>query len=331
MTNNHGLINNGNTTQGALPTGSQVVLGGPTITGKDDTGADLNKPKLWWAYYNAVSQQHPSLKQYPGLITKMTDKGYGRPNGELSVGDMYLLAYDNNVPLSAFRSGGGGGGGGKTAQARANDIQSLAVTIQNTADSLGINLTSDAVAYISVVAEKQNFSKEQLLQSITNLKDWNNLKPGDLTNNLNEIKQIGKNYLVNVDESTARDWSNRIANGTMTKESAQAILAQQAKTAHPWLASTIDQGISPNDMLATARNKIAGSLGIEAGSIDFTNDQYLNLVTVKDDKTGQRLANNSEMQMNIRKDSRWAKSQEASQLGTSMTGLLAKIFGKSAF
>lgn len=301
------------------------------ITTKDIYGNTITKPALWWYYYNQLGAQSSVFKDHRGLLNQAVDMAWDQPGGELTPAQIMILAYKNKIPIASFSKPTGGGGGGKSAEARANDIRSIALTIQNTATSLGINLSDDVIAYISTVAEKQNFSKEQLMASITNLTDWENLKPGDLSNNVNELKQNGKSYLINLDDKTAREWSMRIANGSMTKEGALAILSQQAKTAHPWLTDTIDQGIAPNDMLATARNKISSSLGIEAGSIDFTNDQYLNMVTMKDDKGNTRLANNTEMQMNIRKDSRWAKSQEASQLGTSMTGLLAKIFGKSAF
>ena len=166
---------------------------------------------------------------------------------------------------------------------------------------------------------------------MTNLTDWSTLQSGDLTTNVAKFKDVGKNYLVKIDDKTAQDWAVRIANNSMTEDTVQSIIAQQAKTLNPWLASTIDSGVSPMDVLAASRNKISDSLGIDAGTVDFTDNQYLKMVTVEDPKTGVRMANNNELQKNIRTDSRWGNSSEAKELSSSMASTLAKIFGRSAF
>ena len=192
-------------------------------------------------------------------------------------------------------------------------------------------LNDDTVVYIATVAEKQGFSQEQLTTTLTGMTDWSALQDGDLTTNVQQFKELGKNYLVNVDDKTAQDWATRVANNSMTADTVKSIISQQAKTLNPWLASTIDSGINPLDMLAASRNKISESLGLNPTEIDFNNSQYLKMVTVDDPKTGMRLANSNELQKNIRTDTRWAKSSEAKQMGSNMAGMLSKIFGRSVF
>ena len=161
--------------------------------------------------------------------------------------------------------------------------------------------------------------------------DWSSLQDGDLTNNKQQFKELGKNYLINIDDKTAEDWATRVASNSMSADTVKSIIAQQAKTLNPWLSNTIDSGVNPLDMLSASRSKISQSLGIDAGEIDFTNNQYLKMITVDDPKSGTRLANNNELQKNIRTDSRWAKSSEAKEMGSNMAGMLSKIFGRSVF
>lgn len=299
----------------------------------DAFGKTLRKPVGWFAAQLEIYNQVPGLRGREDVLNFATDRIWGRQGSKaLNLMDCIIIGKQFNIPVSLMKAaGGGGGGGGKSAQQRQYDIQSLSVTVQNEAKRLGIQLNNDVVFYIASVAEKQGFSQEQLTTTLTGMVDWTLLQEGDLTTNVAKFKEQGKNYLVKIDEKTAQDWAVRIANGSMSADTVQSIIAQQAKTLNPWLTNTIDSGVSPLDMLAASRNKISDSLGIDAGTIDFTDNQYLKMVTVEDPKIGTRMANNNELQKNIRTDSRWGNSSEAKELGTSMAATLAKIFGRSAF
>jgi hypothetical protein len=302
-----------------------------TVLAKDAFGVERMKPPAWFAAQLDIYNQVPNLRKIEGAIDFATDLIWGREGeGTLTRVDTWRIGNRFGIPISMFQSGGGSGSG-KSAEQRQYDIQSLAVTISNEAKRLGIALNNDTVAYIATVAEKQGFSQEQVTSTLTGITDWSALQDGDLTNNAEQFKQLGKNYLINVDDKTAQDWATRVANNSMTADTVKSIISQQAKTLNPWLASTIDSGVNPLDMLAASRNKISESLGLNPGEVDFSNSQYLKMVTVDDPKSGMRLANNNELQKNIRTDSRWAKSSEAKQMGSQMAGMLSRIFGRSVF
>jgi hypothetical protein len=301
------------------------------VTDKDVFGNTVTNTAYWFVIQRQVFTDFPKMAAVANgaLLTEYVNK---LALGELGDGALMVLAAKYKVPLSSLGGGGGGGGGGgKSAEQRKFDIQSLAVTVANQAKKLGLQFSNDVITYIATVAEKQGFSQEQLTETITSLTDWSTLQAGDLTANVTKFKEQGKNYLVKIDDKTAQDWSIRIANGSISADAVQSIIAQQAKTLNPWLAPTIDSGISPLDMLSASRNKISDSLGIDAGTIDFTDNQYLKMVTVEDPKNGVRMANSNELQKNIRTDSRWGNSSEAKELGSSMAATLAKIFGRSSF
>lgn len=301
------------------------------ISTTDAYGRTVSKPLGWLGTQLQLYSELPGLRGNEAALNYAVDLIWNREgNKVLNFNDAIIIGQKFNIPVSAIKSSGGGGGG-KSSQQRQYDIQSLAVTVSNEAKRLGIQLQNDVVVYIATVAEKQGFSQEQLTTTLTGMTDWTALQAGDLTTNVAKFKDVAKNYLVKIDDKTAQDWSVRIANGSISADTVQSIIAQQAKTLNPWLTNTIDSGISPMDMLAASRNKISDSLGIDAGTIDFTDNQYLKMVTVEDPKTGVRMANSNELQKNIRTDSRWGNSSEAKELGTSMAATLAKIFGRSAF
>lgn len=299
------------------------------VRDKDVFGKTVTNTAYWFAVQRKAFNDYPKMAQIANgaLLNEYVDRV---ADGEINEGFLLFLAAKYKVDISSL-GGSGGGGGGKSAEQRQYDIQSLAVTVSNEAKRLGITLNNDTVVYIATVAEKQGFSQEQLTTTLTGITDWSNLQDGDLTTNVAKFKDVAKNYLVKIDDKTAQDWAVRIANGSISEDTVQSIIAQQAKTLNPWLTNTIDSGISPLDMLAASRNKISNSLGIDASTIDFTDNQYLKMVTVEDPKAGTRLATNNELQKNIRTDSRWGNSKEAKDLGTSMASTLGKIFGRNAF
>ena len=302
------------------------------ITAKDAFGKTVTKTAAWFGAQLQIFNEVPGLRKYEAALNMATDLIYDRQGDKsLNWNDVWTIGRTHNIPVNAIRSSGGGGGGGKSAEQRKFDIQSLAMTVTNEAKKLGLQLSNDAIVYVATVAEKQGFSQEQLTSTLTGMTDWSALQDGDLKTNVSKFKELGRNYLVKIDEKTAQDWAIRIANKSISETTVQSIIAQQAKTLNPWLTATIDSGISPMDVLSASRNKISESLGIDGSAVDFTDNQYLKMVTIEDPKAGTRLATNSELQKNIRTDSRWGNSKEAKDLSTSMASTLGKIFGRSAF
>jgi hypothetical protein len=142
---------------------------------------------------------------------------------------------------------------------------------------------------------------------------------------------MGKKYLMNLSDTTAQDYSKRIASGELDTTAIGSILAAQARSSMPWIAQYLDQGLTPEDVLTPSRDAIAQGLEINAGDIDITDAKYLKMMTVDDAKSGTRLATQSEVQKNVRTDSQWGQTKQAKQLGSSMATTIAQIFGRSSF
>lgn len=305
-----------------------VIVEGKTLNGKT-----LNKSKAWWYSYNSIYKTYPEWGKKENQATYELFINHAELNSfSLNEGQIHNFMMNFGLDPSNFKpAGSGSSGSGKSFAQRQNDIQSLLLRIQNQASILGIPKNNDAFLYIAKVAEKQSWSEEQLTKSVVDLADWKTLNQGTLLQSVDTFTQLGRNYFVNVDKKTARDWADKIASGSMSAESVEKLLQQQSKLANPWLADTIDQGISPSDLLSSSRAAIAKSLGIQVGEIDFTDSKWMNMVTSKDDKGVTSLADQNTIRLNVRKDERWAKSDEAKELTGNMGNMLAKIFGMSSY
>ena len=295
------------------------------VTQKDVYGNIITKPRLWFTIQQQAVLDYPRMKGYSGYLTDYTN---AMMDGELGEGTLLSLASKHNIPLSAITGGGGGGG---SAEQKRNRINSLAARIQNESAKLGVKLSKDEVAYMATVSEKLDYSEEQLTDMIVNQIDWTKLEAGTLTATRDQVKAMGKKYLMNISDTTAQDYSKRIASGELDTTAIGSILAAQARSSMPWIGQYLDQGLTPEDVLTPSRDAIAQGLEINAGDIDITDSKYLKMMTVDDAKSGTRLATQSEVQKNVRTDSRWGQTKQAKQLGSSMATTIAQIFGRSSF
>jgi hypothetical protein len=300
---------------------------GQIVTGEDVFGNVVTKPAIWFAIQRQASFDYPKMMDYPDLLNEFSDKLI---NGTVGTGQQLFLAGKYKVDQSIFRLSSGSGSG-ISAEDRRSKVQSLSARIKNDSAKLGVKLSNDEIAYMATAAEKLNFSEDQLTDMIVNQIDWNEVEQGTLTATRDQVKTMGKKYLMNLSDTTAQEYSRRIATGELDPNALTSILASQARTSMPWIAQYLDQGLTPEDVLTPSRDAIAQGLELSAGDIDITNDKYLKMMTVQDEKIGTRLATQSEVQKNVRTDSRWGQTKQAKQLGSSMATTIAQIFGKSAF
>jgi len=268
--------------------------------------------------------QYPGLLRFPGFVEDIFS--YARDH-QGTVSPIWFLDEAKKRGINLL----GGGGGGRSAEDKANSIRSFSAAIINAAGQFGIEMTPELVAYIAEVADDQNFSMDQLNDVILNEANWDALKPGTLTVNVDRIKQVANQYLIDTSTETLRNYSVKIASGQSSLEAVESMLKAQARIANPWMAEYIDQGISPVDLLASAQDRIAKSLGISASEVNFMDDRFMKMATVTDEKGTTRLATNTELTKQIRADDAWASTEEASQVTSALASSLAQIFGRSAF
>ena len=275
-------------------------------------------------------QWQPLIEKYPsfavGFADHMIATGYKPDPVYVSV-----LMSRYGVPRTSIPYlFGSPGGGGRSQQDKENIIRTFQTSILFRAKQLGLNLKPAEVDYIARVAEAQNYSAEQVDQSLVGLIQWDKIGQGTLTAYRDEITTMAKQYLVKLPDQDILTWATNLATGQATPDGYKALIRTQAKLATPFLASMIDEGLSPQDILAGPKRIIADSLGLNEASVSFDDPSFLSLVTVGEGKD-QRLATTAELRSNIRKDPRWEQSDEARQLSSSLARSIAQIFGRSVF
>ena len=290
-----------------------------TIDGQVVTGSAA----FWQSFDNAYDYMKSKGFPLGGVI----EFAQTSTRGEYAVDGLYVLAIKYGVNPQSFL-GTGSGGSGAT---RAERIKSLAARIQNDSRALGLKLGNDKIVYLATVAEKLNWSEDQVRDEILTNVDWNALEGGDLKAQVDGIKAMAKSFLIPVDDKVARDYSMRIASGELTQEGLANIFRTQSVTVNPWARNAIEQGLTPADLLKPHQQYVAQSLEIDPNMVDLTDEKYLKMMTVADEKTGTRVATLGELRKNVRQDARWANTSEARDLGGSMASMVARIFGRSSF
>lgn len=292
-------------------------------------GRKIFKPYEWVLLYNS-SRDISLHKQYPGYYEAAVNQMY-QQKSDLTAGQVAELARKNGIPVeimtARMRAGGGTGGGAN----RANEIKALTALIYDEAAKLGLQVNADQIATIASIAQKEGWTSAQIIDDLTKTVNFGSLGEGSLKTNIAEFKTLGTNYLVNISDATAQNWALKIARGETTAETVINSIKEQAKAANPWLAQFIDKGIDPVDALAGNRDFIAKNLEIDSVSLDLFDPKVLGMMTVTDANGTKRLADQSEMLRNVRRDDRWKNTNNAKELGAATAGMLGRIFGRSVY
>lgn len=225
-------------------------------------------------------------------------------------------------------SGGGGGGSGVNA---ADQTRTLAALINDMAAQFGISFSPEQVGNLASIAQKQNWSREQIVDELTKNVDWYRLNTGTIKTSYESYKTIGQQFLVNLSDQSAKDWALRVAKGEMTEETVLQSIRESAKTANPWLAEFIDRGLNPIDVLAPNRDFIAQNLELNPNDLNLMDQKTLNLMTTVGPDGNRKLADQSQMIKSVRTDDRWKTTNNAKDLTAGMASLLSKIFGRSVY
>lgn len=274
---------------------------------------------------------HPKMGTLSDSVLMSIALTQASMNTPMTAEQMAVVGAKFGIPMewwiTAMKPGGGAGGGANAA----NEIRSLTAIISDEAAKMGIPMTAEEITYIASVAQKQNWTQAQIVDSITAKINFNTLQSGTIKASIDKFTATSKNYLVPLSTETLNQYASRIAKGETTEEAVMTSIREAAKAANPWLSSYIDQGLSPTDVLSPNRDFIAQQLEINPLEIDLMDSKNMSMFKVTDPDGKERMANQSELTRTVRNDGRWKNTNNAKQLGAEMGSLLARVFGRSAF
>lgn len=319
--------------QGKLLPGGYIppyqIKGTAIITGPN--GRKVSVPENVYAQFYLMESNFPGLKSINNFDFQLElarQAAQLQARGSVMTKEMALIIGEKfGIPANRILTGGTGGGGAN----RANEIASLSALIADQAKQLGINMTPEAVASIAQLAQKESWSGAQIIDRLTQNIDWMRLNAGTIKTSAEDFKRTASRFLVNLSDQSLQDWSLRIARGEMTEDTVNQLIREQAKVANPWLGQYIDQGIDPIDVLSANRDFIARNLEMDPLGLDLMDQSIMKLMTTEDATGQRRLANQSEMTVNVRQDDRWKNTNNAKNLAAGVGQMLSRIFGRSSF
>lgn len=207
-------------------------------------------------------------------------------------------------------------------------VASVAASIQNSARTMGLGLSGGQIAGLAWQAARNGWTDAQTVDALLSGLNWNMVEGGTLSANVDDIKAMAGDYLVNLSDSTARGYAARMASGEYTLEGVRAILQKQSRARFNWMADLIDQGITPKDYLAPVRDVIANTLEVAPESINLMSPQWMSLVERRDRESGQlRAATLNEALLSARGTNAYPDTQGAQELSAGMLSLVQEAFG----
>lgn len=293
-------------------------------------------PTLNRSYFNNLMDYFKSDENtriiasvYPDFYEMRIEAQLGRWDDNQLFDEMLQRGYSRDAIAKAFgaannRGPGGGGGGGAS---RAQQVAAAEAAIRNEAGRLGYTGFGDAnIKALAQTVVTNNWTGDQLTDYLVTgaASDWGNLTGGALTAGVDAAKALASKQLVEISDTTARQWAARIASGELDQSGLQSLIQAQAAARYGWAADVINKGITVEDYIAPSRDRIAKELELSAESINMMDPKMLSMVTVANDKGETRLANDLEVIKAARRDERWKKTSNARALTASAAVMLRR-------
>lgn len=212
-----------------------------------------------------------------------------------------------------------------TAQAQ---VAATGAQIRDSAQTLGIGMSGATIAQLAWQANRNGWNDAQTVDALLYGLNWSTVEAGQLTANVDEIKDLAGDYLVDISDSTARQYSARMASGEMTMAGVESALIASAKGRFSWMASEIEQGVKPIDYFAPVRDTIARTLEVAPETINLMDPKWIPLVEVRDRDSGKmRAATLNEAMLSARNQSSFVNTQGAQEMSAGMIQLVQDAFG----
>jgi hypothetical protein len=220
----------------------------------------------------------------------------------------------------------GGGSGGPTTE---QQIDSVYAALRDRALQMGLSYSEDELVDISTVAVNANWESSQVIDRLLDNYKLSEISDGTISDISGSIKEAYKQYLLEIDDTTAMKLARNIAIGENTSEGVLSTVKRLAKMQYGWGADFIDEGMTMVDALAPQRSALANELELDPQEIDLNNPMFFDLMTVTDDQGNERLRKSSEIRTEARNLPQWENTDNARALMSQLTASLGRIFGRS--
>lgn len=159
--------------------------------------------------------------------------------------------------------------------------------ITQQATRIGITISADRLRQIAEDSLKFGWDNTQLQQAIAAEFHY---KPGAQTGQLGaaegDLRSIARQYEVPIDDNTLASYEQQIAAGTATADTFKQDFVKKAQGLFPGIAASITVDNPTSNAVASWRTMAVHELGIDPGTVDFTQPKWSRAVNQIDPKTG---------------------------------------------
>lgn len=200
------------------------------------------------------------------------------------------------------------------------------------AGRLGVQLSEDQLRSISEDTLSMGWDEGQVADVIVGFfkSDPANPEPvGTIGLDMAGIKRLGAQYLIDVSDQEALDFSLRIAKGEMQADALEVVMRTRAKARFPQVAQQIDDGATPADIFAEHRNAIAREMEIAPEQVDLIRDtRWAAVLDYVDQKGNRRPMSIPEAMEFTRSQDEWFDTRKAKSKAASIERMLLENLGK---
>lgn len=138
------------------------------------------------------------------------------------------------------------------------------------------------------------------------------------------LKKIAAQYFVKLSAKQIED----VLVGSTTALDLENKMRFNAKAMNPHLATSIDAGLSLEDIAAPVRGYISRTLEKPDTAIDFNDEKYMKLLGKSENGDGQKTLSEVVRDLKTKEEYGWHFTNAANQQAGNLVGAIARMFGK---
>lgn len=216
---------------------------------------------------------------------------------------------------------------GAANQSRAQFMTQL----YNLAGKLGVNLTSAQKRWITESALQRGLGadSQEVMAGLARIYG-NKTGGGQLGASRRQVQQMARNeYMVPVSQREMNSWGNGLVLGTRTEEAIRMEMAKRAASRYPHLKTELIAGKSMRDLFDGHIQTIAEELELDPQNVNLMDARWNKVLDTYDSGANvHRAATLSETMSLARRDNRFWKTTNGRAMGSSLSTMLLKEFGK---
>lgn len=214
----------------------------------------------------------------------------------------------------------------------AQQVAQMQDTILTQAQSLGVTVPDSQMKNLATMAVQYGWSADVIQQTLRAGGGFSTANPqfGAAATFSDQAKQLAGEYDIKLDPNTLAAYVKQNVAGTLSADGLQSMFADQAKQQNPWMAASIDQGVTPSQYLSGYASAAASTLEIDPSDVNWTDPKWSKaLLTTKPDGTQQPVSI-GQFQQSLMQDPTYGyqNTKGARDQAYSMAQTIAQTFGK---